>query len=74
VGLRKHGPLKNVILPWNDAAPACFCEFYLARGKANSVDPGRAREGFEELYVYVRALMAGNPKPRTGFSLRSCAC
>jgi hypothetical protein len=65
-GAERMGPLMNVILPWNDAAPACFCEFCVARGKANGIDPERARKGFEELYVYVRGLMAGNHKPADG--------
>jgi hypothetical protein len=65
-GAERMGPLMNVILPWNDAAPACFCEFCVARGKANGIDPERARKGFEELYVYVRGLMAGNSKPADG--------
>jgi hypothetical protein len=65
-GAERMGPLMNVILPWNDAAPACFCEFCVARGKAHGIDPERARKGFEELYVYVRGLMAGKPKPADG--------
>jgi hypothetical protein len=60
------GPLMNVISPWNDAAPTCFCEHCVARGKANGIDPERARKGFEELYVYVRGLIAGKPKPADG--------
>src|SRR5690348_1424252 len=58
-GAERMGPLMNVISPWNDAAPACFCEHCIARGKAHGIDPDRARKGFEELYVYVRGLIGG---------------
>ncbi|MBZ5617993.1 MAG: hypothetical protein LAQ69_04550 [Acidobacteriia bacterium] len=65
-GAERMGPLMNVILPWNDGAPTCFCEHCVARGRAKGIDPERARKGFEELYVYVRGLMAGKPKPADG--------
>ncbi|HWB85188.1 MAG TPA: hypothetical protein VG675_13670 [Bryobacteraceae bacterium] len=65
-GAERMGPLMNVILPWNDAAPACFCEFCMARGKAKGVDAERARKGFEELYVYVRSLMNGKARLADG--------
>jgi hypothetical protein len=65
-GAERMGPLMNVISPWNDAAPTCFCEFCVARGKDKGIDTERARKGFEELYVYVRGLMSGKPKPPDG--------
>lgn len=65
-GAERMGPLMNVILPWNDTPPTCFCEHCIARGKAKGIDPERAREGFRQLYEYVRKLMAGNPKPPEG--------
>jgi hypothetical protein len=65
-GAERMGPLMNVISPWNDAAPACFCEFCVARGKDKGIDPERARKGFEELYVYVRGMMNGKPRPADG--------
>ena len=65
-GAERMGPLMNVILPWNDGAPTCFCEHCVARGRAKGIDPERARKGFEELYLYVRGLMAGRPKPADG--------
>ncbi len=65
-GAERMGPLMNVILPWNDGAPTCFCEHCVARGKAHGIDPERARKGFEELYVYVRGLIEGKPKPADG--------
>lgn len=65
-GAERQGPLMNVIMPWNDAPPTCFCEHCIARGRAHGIDPQRAREGFEQLYVYVRGLMAGNAPPADG--------
>jgi hypothetical protein len=65
-GAERQGPLMNVILPWNDGAPICFCEHCVARGQAHGIDPERARQGFEQLYLYVRGLIAGQPKPADG--------
>ena len=53
-GAERQGPLMNVILPWNDAPPTCFCEHCRARAKANGIDAERARKGFEELYNFVQ--------------------
>ncbi len=49
-GAERQGPLMNVISPWNDQPPACFCDFCNARAKAQGIDAARARKGFEELY------------------------
>ncbi len=65
-GAERMGPLMNVILPWNDAPPTCFCQYCVARGKANGIDPERARKGYVELYGYVRGMMAGTLKPASG--------
>ncbi len=65
-GAERMGPLMNVILPWNDAPPACFCEHCIVRGKSKGIDPERAREGYRKLYEYVRRLIAGEPKPAEG--------
>jgi hypothetical protein len=65
-GAERQGPLMNVILPWNNNPPVCFCEFCRARGKANGIDAERARTGFEQLYQYVQGLMAGKIKPADG--------
>src|SRR6185295_16826869 len=65
-GAERMGPLMNVIQPWNDGAPTCFCEHCLGRGRAHGIDPERARKGFEELYVYVRGLIAGKPRRADG--------
>src|SRR5262249_36220786 len=65
-GAERMGPLMNVIMPWNDTPPTCFCEHCRARGKANGIDAERARKGYQELFEYVQGLMAGNPKPAEG--------
>jgi hypothetical protein len=65
-GAERMGPLMNVILPWNDAPPTCFCEFCVARGKSLGIDPEHARRGYAELYKYVRGLIAGSVKPASG--------
>jgi hypothetical protein len=65
-GAERMGPLINIILPWNNDPPTCFCEHCQARGRAKGIDPERARKGFEELYLYVQGLMAGKPKPPDG--------
>jgi hypothetical protein len=53
-GAERQGPLMNVILPWDDSPPTCFCEFCRARAKANGIDAERARKGFEELFRFVQ--------------------
>jgi hypothetical protein len=65
-GAERQGPLMNVILPWNDGAPVCFCQYCRARAKDKGIDAERARKGFEELFVYVRGLMAGKLHPADG--------
>jgi len=53
-GAERQGPLMNVILPWNNNPPVCFCEFCNARAKAKGIDAERAKQGFTKLYEYVR--------------------
>ena len=65
-GAERMGPLMNVILPWNDRAPTCFCRHCVAHGRSQGIDPERAREGYEKLYTWVRGLMAGGAKPADG--------
>jgi hypothetical protein len=65
-GAERMGPLMNVILPWNDTPPTCFCEHCVARGKAAAIDPDRAREGYRKLYEFVRGLWTGGPRPPEG--------
>jgi hypothetical protein len=65
-GAERQGPLMNVIMPWNDGAPVCFCEHCRARAKVQGIDSERARRGFADLYAYVRGLMAGGSRPADG--------
>jgi hypothetical protein len=65
-GAERMGPLMNVILPWNDRPPTCFCEHCVARGEAAGIDAGRAREGYTRLFEYVRGLVDGAPAPAEG--------
>lgn len=65
-GAERMGPLMNVILPWNDDPPTCFCEHCIARGQAAGIDSGRAREGYTKLFQYVRGLIDGVAKPPEG--------
>ena len=65
-GAERMGPLMNVIMPWNDDPPSCFCIHCEARARNNGIDPVRARKGFDELYVYVRGLSSGQLKPADG--------
>ena len=65
-GAERQGPLMNVILPWNDTPPACFCAHCRARAARQGIDAERARAGFQELFEYVQNLMAGKAKPVDG--------
>ncbi len=65
-GAERQGPLMNVILPWNNDPPICFCEFCRARGRANGIDAERARLGFQSLYEYVQGLISGRVKLADG--------
>ena len=65
-GAERMGPLMNIILPWNNDPPACFCEHCMARGRAAGIDPQRAKEGYRLLYEYVQGLMAGKEAPAEG--------
>ncbi|HUA58544.1 MAG TPA: hypothetical protein VML19_07315 [Verrucomicrobiae bacterium] len=65
-GAERQGPFMNVIMPWNNNPPICFCEFCRARGRAQGIDPERARLGFEKLYQYAQGLMSGTAKPAEG--------
>ena len=53
-------------MPRSDAVPTCFCEHCRARGRAHGIDAERARQGFENLYNYVRALRGNQPPPADG--------
>ena len=65
-GAERMGPLMNVISPWNNDPPACFCEHCNARGEAAGIDAERARLGYKALHEYVQGQMAGAAKPPEG--------
>ncbi|TFH35137.1 MAG: hypothetical protein E4G95_07275 [Bacteroidia bacterium] len=65
-GAERMGPLMNIILPWNNNPPVCFCEHCISRGREASIDPLRAREGYRLLFEYVQKLMSGAPAPAEG--------
>ncbi len=60
------GPLMNVISPWNNNPPTCFCEHCRARGRAAGIDSDRARHGYRALHAYVQGQMAGAAHPPEG--------
>jgi hypothetical protein len=63
-GAERHGPLMNLLL--TGRVPFCFCEHCLTRGRDRGIDVERARSGFEELYNYSQALLAGKAKATDG--------
>jgi hypothetical protein len=65
-GAERMGPLMNVISPWNNDPPACFCQHCVARGRSAGVDAVRARAGYKALHAYVQGQMAGAPRPPEG--------
>jgi len=56
--------LMNVVSPWDNRAPTCFCEFCNARGKANAIDAARARQGYRALWQLAQG--TGDPKHADG--------
>lgn len=65
-GAERMGPLMNVISPWNNDPPACFCEHCGLRARAAGIDPARAREGYRRLHEYAQGQMAGAARPPEG--------
>ena len=65
-GAERMGPLMNVISPWNNDPPACFCEHCLVRGRRAGIDGERARQGYKALHAYVQGQMAGAARPAEG--------
>jgi hypothetical protein len=65
-GAERQGPLMNVISPWDNNPPTCFCEHCRRRGAAAGIDPERARLGFEALHAYVQGQIAKQPRPADG--------
>jgi hypothetical protein len=71
-GAERQGPLMNVISPWDNNPPTCFCEHCRARGVRSGIDPERARLGFTELHRYVQGQIAGQPHPADGMFAGFC--
>ncbi len=65
-GAERMGPLMNIILPWNNDPPCCFCKHCIEKGHSANIDSERAREGYRLLYEYVQRLMSDEPKPPEG--------
>jgi hypothetical protein len=65
-GAERQGPLMNVISPWDNNPPTCFCEHCRKRGAAAGIDPERARLGFQTLHTYVQGQIAKQPRPADG--------
>jgi hypothetical protein len=65
-GAERMGPLMNVISPWNNDPPTCFCEHCRVRGKAAGIDAERARLGYKSLHEYVQGQMQGDAHPPEG--------
>lgn len=65
-GAERMGPLMNIILPWNNNPPACFCTHCMERARKSNIDPLRAREGYRLLFEYVQRLIRGEEKPAEG--------
>jgi hypothetical protein len=65
-GAERMGPLMNVISPWNNEPPTCFCEHCRARGRAAGIDAERARQGYKALHEYVQGQMKGAARPPEG--------
>lgn len=69
-GAERQGPLMNMINPWDNNPPTCFCEHCRARGKKNGIDIDRAHKGFTELFNYCQAQinrgLNGPGKPADG--------
>ena len=72
-GAERASPLANVIQNGQANSASCFCEFCRARGKANGIDPERARKGFETVLTFVQSMRANQPKPVDGALRRSSA-
>jgi hypothetical protein len=62
-GSERRGPFEGTIL---GEVPYCFCEFCLANGRAAGIDIERARQGYENLYSFVRSAHRGE-RPRDGY-------
>ena len=50
-GAERAGPLMNVILPWNDDPPTCFCDHCRARANDQVFDECNGRASFQAYWT-----------------------
>ena len=71
-GSERQGALSDSLGATHDTPPidpgnvTCFCEFCLAKAKAQGINPERAKAGFLELEKFVRASRSGK-RPSDGY-------
>jgi len=67
---RQSGLLNTLGLSQSNVADpgrtTCFCEFCLKKGAGRGIDAERARHGYDEIEIFVRANRSGQ-KPRDGY-------
>jgi hypothetical protein len=63
-GSERNGPLSRLL--FHGEPPYCFCQYCLAEARARNIDADRARQGFTELYDFVRGMRHGGQKPADG--------
>ena len=63
-GAERSGPLSRLL--YNLEVPACFCTYCRAKGRALGINVERARQGFQDLYEFLRGIEAGGPSPADG--------
>ena len=73
-GAERMGPLMNVISPWNNDPPACFCEHCAARGRAAGIDAERARQGTRRCTTTCRDRWRARRDRPKGCSAGSSGC
>jgi hypothetical protein len=70
-GAERSGPLTNLL--WGayhgGVVPTCFCEHCREQGRQRGVDAENAREGYRQLYEFIRGLQAGEAAPPDGIIL-----
>jgi hypothetical protein len=64
-GAERGGPLSTLTM--RGEIPTCFCEYCVARGRAEGIDTERARQGWERLYEFITTARAGNSIPTDGY-------
>ena len=65
-GAERMGPLMNVISPWNNNPPTCFCEHCRARGRAAGSTPNARARVTRRCTRTCRGRWRGAPRPPEG--------